>query len=278
MATLRAGLIGANIQRTRLPRALETFCDLTGNRLEFELIDTQGQDDFDLATKVKELAAQGWTGVSVTHPWKTDAAGLAAEMVAAPARLGASNLLLFKDDRVSARNTDYSGFLGAWKSQMGDAKPGRVAMAGAGGVARALAVALVKLGAEDLALWDLDPARAGTLAEAVGAPARAIAADQAAAAARAADGLVNATPLGMTGYPGMAFAGEDIGEQSWAFDAVYTPIETDFLRLAARQGLTVISGFDLFVHMAVDTFAAYAGVVLDSDTAVERLRPLAEGL
>lgn len=278
MATLRAGLIGANIQRTRLPRALEIFCDLTGNRLEFELIDTQGQDDFDLATKVKELAAQGWTGVSVTHPWKTDAAGLAAEMVAAPARLGASNLLLFKDDRVSAHNTDYSGFLGAWKSQMGDAKPGRVAMAGAGGVARALAVAFVELGAEDLALWDLDPARASALAEAVGAPARAIATDRAAAAARTADGLVNATPLGMTAYPGMAFAGEDIGAQSWAFDAVYTPIETDFLRLAAKQGLTLISGFDLFSHMAVDTFAAYAGVVLDRGKAVERLRPLAEGL
>lgn len=278
MATLRAGLIGANIQRTRLPRALETCCGLTGNSLAFELIDTQGQDGFDFAAKVRELAAQGWTGVSVTHPWKTDAAAFAAEMVGAPPRLGASNLLLFEDDRVSARNTDYSGFLGAWKSRRGNAKPGRVAMAGAGGVARALAVALVELGAEDLALWDLDPASAIALAEAVGAPARAVAAEEAAAAVRAADGLVNATPLGMTPYPGMAFAAEDIGGQVWAFDAVYTPIETDFLRLAARQDLAVISGFDLFVHMAVDTFAAYSGIVLDSETAVERLRPLAEGL
>lgn len=278
MATLRAGLIGANIQRTRLPRALETCCELTGNSLTFELIDTQGRGGFDFTAKVRELAAQGWTGVSVTHPWKTGAAAFAAEMVGAPARLGASNLLLFEADRVSARNTDYSGFLGAWKSRRDNAKPGRVAMAGAGGVARALAVALVELGAQDLALWDLDPASAIALAETVGAPARAVATEEAAAAVRAADGLVNATPLGMTPYPGMAFAAEDIGGQAWAFDAVYTPIETDFLRLAARQDLAVISGFDLFVHMAVDTFAAYSGIALDSETAVERLRPLAEGL
>ncbi len=43
-------------------------------------------------------------------------------------------------------------------------RPGRVAMAGAGGVARAIAPALAEPGANEISVWDTDPARARTLA------------------------------------------------------------------------------------------------------------------
>ena len=87
---------------------------------------------------------------------------------------------------------------------------------------------------------------------------------------------MNASALGMAEYPGMAFATNAIGRQKWAFDAVYTPPETLFLATARQAGLRPISGFELFKHMALRTFAAYTGVMPDQRAmlpCLDSLRP-----
>ena len=274
---LTAGLIGAHIQKTRLPRALEIMCEDAGIAFDFSLIDTADQPGFDFASTVSGLISRGWTGVTVTHPFKTQAAAFAdAGMAPDLRRMGAANTLIF-GPALRARNTDHSGFLGAWHARMGGTLPGAVAMAGAGGVARALAFALRDLGASDIAIWDIEPARAAQLARDAGGPARAIPAAQTDAAVLAADGLVNATALGMEHSPGMAFAPATIGGQSWAFDAVYTPASTEFLQAAGAAGLKCLSGFDLFRHMAIGSFTAYTGIAPDRDATLEKLQALAPG-
>ena len=89
-----------------------------------------------------------------------------------------------------------------------------------------------------------------------------------------ADGLVNATPIGMTNYPGTAFDPELIGSQGWCFDAVYTPTDTPFLTLATGRGLVGLSGFDLFRFMALRSFTAYTGVTPDRVTTLAKLDEL----
>ena len=159
-ARLRTGLIGDNISRTRLPAALDIMCRDAGIALTFEPIDTAGHAGFDLAACVAELRSAGWDGVAVTHPHKPAAAGL----FDGPARrLGAANLLVF-GTAPAAHNTDYTGFVSAWRALREQAAPGRVAMAGAGGVARAIATGLAGLGATEIAIWDIAPGRAAALA------------------------------------------------------------------------------------------------------------------
>lgn len=273
MKTLRAGLIGSHIQATRLPAALRIMCDAVGMDLDFTLIDTGDDAAFDFDGCVDDLRARGWTGVTVTHPWKAHAAAYAAEgMLPDVAHLGASNTLIF-GDRLQGYNTDYTGFLAAWAATYGGG-PGVVAMAGAGGVARALGPALASLKATEIRIWDIDAGRAAALAAEIGPVARAVPLAEAEAAARGADGLVNATALGMGGKGGSAFAPDWIGKQAWAFDAVYTPTDTPFLKAAAAAGLATISGFDLFRHMAVRSFAAYSGEVPDEATIFPLLAPL----
>lgn len=275
MGKLIAGMIGEHIGRTRLPAALDIMCGLHGLALEFELIDTAGREAFDFDACVDDLRARGWTGVTVTHPWKTRAADYAgAGMREGLESLGASNLLRFEDQGVAGYNTDFTGFRGAWGAHMGDAAPGRVAMAGAGGVARALGPALSTLGAAEIAVWDGRPEAARDLAARIGKTARAVPMEDAAEATAAADGLVNATPLGMREYPGSAFDAARIGPQAWAFDAVYTPTQTRFLRDAAAAGVRTISGFALFQHMAMDTFAAYTGIGVDPAAVLPQLDAL----
>lgn len=285
MARLNAGLIGANIQRTRLPFALQALCELNEIEFSFDLIDTALLDAFDFKACVSERMELGWTGVTVTHPYKTDAAELVGTLTEAPAHMGASNTLIFGDanniSEITAFNTDYTGFVAAWKSELGDQKPGRVAMAGAGGVSRAIAVALIEMGAEQLVIWDLKHENAvdvAAIADPSGERAIAVPIEQAEVYIKDADGLVNATALGMLQYPGMAFQADLIGSQKWAFDAVYTPIWTEFMKTAQSSGLTCFTGFSLFKHMAIRTFMTYTGCPVDPSEADRVIDPLVKGL
>jgi shikimate dehydrogenase len=271
MRVLQAGLIGEHISRTRLPRALQIMCDLVGLELDFELIDTALLDEFEFTKCVDILRQKGWSGVTVTHPFKTEAADYAgAGMIAEVAPLGASNTLVF-GDQVSGFNTDFTGFLAAFEAVT---DRGPVVMAGAGGVARSLGAALVREGISDLAIYDVDNARATDLAYSIGPPARAIPIKDAAEAVRSAAGLVNATPLGMIEYPGSAFDVDLSGPQVWAFDAVYTPTDTVFLKASGAAGLQTISGFELFKHMVIRSFEAYTSIPVDPDVVLPKLEEL----
>jgi shikimate dehydrogenase len=272
--TLRAGLIGEHIQKTRLPAALQIMCDEAGIELAFDLIDTALLAGFDFDRKVAELIEAGWTGVTVTHPFKIDAARFAGNgMTGEAANLGAANTLVFGDP-LKGFNTDYTGFLGAWRHIMGNDSPGRVAMAGAGGVAQAIGPALIELGARKISIWDVAPEKARALAGKIGPVAEAVPANEAPQAVRQADGLVNATALGMAQYPGSAIAPALMGGQRWAFDAVYTPTDTEFLTAAAEAGLKTISGFELFRHMAIGSFEAYTGIRPDAGKTLATLAAL----
>ena len=275
MSTLRAGLIGAHISRTRLPAALDIMCAQAGWTLEFDLIDTSGMPDFDFEATLTRAQAEGWTGMTVTHPWKTQARAFAGDgMVPEAAHLGASNTLVF-GDTVAGYNTDYSGF----RAVIAELGPlGDVVVMGAGGVAEAVVPALrvsQKPGAH-VGLYDPDLTRANSLAQRCGAGVHVL--DQAALGQHidAAHGLINCTPLGMAEYPGSAFAGFDLSPQpgKWAFDAVYTPVDTVFLRAAAQGGLTILTGFDLFKAMAVRSFQAYTGLTVDQAIILPRLDAL----
>lgn len=271
---LKCGLIGGNISRTRLPLALDIMCQASGLTLDFTPIDTETIDGFDFVQTVDRLRAEGWTGVSVTHPHKTQGADYAGKaMDKEVAHLGASNLLMFRDS-LSAWNTDYLGFIAAWKAVFRNLGPGEVAVAGAGGVSRAIVPALARLGARRITIWDLNFDAAKALAKSMGRVAEAIPVEDAPDAIRAATGLVNGTALGMGGHPGTAFDPTCVGSQTWAFDAVYTPTDTAFLKDTAEKGLKILTGFDLFRFMALETFRIYSGVTPERNAILPQLDAL----
>lgn len=272
---LKAGLIGEHIQKTRMPAALKLMCEDAGIELDFSLVDTAMIAGFDFESTVNDMLAQGWSGVTVTHPYKIAARNFAGDnMLEELSHLNASNTLRFGSN-IAAFNTDYTGFLSAWSHCMGDRRvPGNVAMAGAGGVASALGPALAKLGATKISIWDIDPGKASKLADEIGSVAEAVPIEQAKQASIDADGLVNATALGMQQYPGSAFKQEWIEKQNWAFDAVYTPVETEFLSFARSASLKTMSGFELFKHMAIGSFSAYTKLDVDKISVLARLNTL----
>ncbi|WP_430522466.1 shikimate dehydrogenase family protein, partial [Marinovum algicola] len=113
---------------------------------------------------------------------------------------------------------------------------------------------------------DLDPAKAEGLAtalRALGSDTRIETFTKAVAAAEGADGIINCTPLGMVGIGGTPLPVEAMAGATWAFDAVYTPADTQFLQDAEAAGLAVISGYELFFGQGVDAWGIFTGADLD---------------
>jgi shikimate dehydrogenase len=260
---VKLGLIGAGIARSSAPRLHRFAAELCGMTATYDLIDLDTNDPTALDAALEDCMARGYDGVNVTYPFKERALKWCRAVDPAAARVGAVNTVLLRDGVASGFNTDFTGFVRAFRQCMPATPPGRVAVVGAGGVARAVAFALCDLGAPELRIFDLDRERAERLTHAL---AGSVAVEVAATiedAARGVDGIAQCTPLGMTAYPGTAVPRSLLATQRWAFDAVYTPRDTTFVRDARAAGLAVLEGYELFFWQGVHAFELFSGRALD---------------
>ena len=265
------GLIGQSISASRSPSLHNMLGELKQLPVSYELqeLDCSAVEAF--TERLSLIREKGFIGTNVTFPFKQIAVDSADEVNDSVKKVGSTNTLLLKDGKVCAFNTDYTGFIRGYRTRLADQAAGKVLMIGAGGVGRAVAFGLFEVGATELFITDLNVAGAEALAQSLndaGYKATVIAADEVADIAKGVDGLVNCTPVGHYKTPGNPLAASAFGGQKWAFDAVYTPLDTDFLKAANAAGLTIVSGFDLFFYQALDAFEIFTGVQVDDVTPV----------
>lgn len=267
---LKLGLIGDNIAASKAPLLHRLAGGLCGLEVRYDrLVPRERGGDF--AAAFAHCAAGGYRGVNVTYPYKEDAARRVTIEEPLTAALGAVNTVIFEAQGARGYNTDYSGFIAAYRAARGTAPAGRVCLMGAGGVGKAVAFGLLNCGLGDLWLNDLDRARAEDLAARLRAARPGLSvtlADRPENLPAALDGFVNCTPVGMVGYEGTPLPKAELARAAgnaggWAFDAIYTPLETQFLREAAATGLAVIGGYELFFHQGVDAWRLFSGRAVD---------------
>lgn len=263
--SIKLGLIGDNIARSKSPRLHRTAGKLAGFDVTYDrLIPKDLGQSFD---EVFDRAqGGGYRGINVTYPYKEIVSAKVAVSDPLVRGIGAVNTVVFDADGPKGFNTDYSGFKAAYRSVSGDAAPGTVCLIGTGGVGKAVAFGLIALNARSIRCVDLDPAKAEGLAtalRALGSDTRIETFTKAVAAAEGADGIINCTPLGMVGIGGTPLPVEAMAGATWAFDAVYTPADTQFLQDAEAAGLAVISGYELFFGQGVDAWGIFTGADLD---------------
>lgn len=262
MEKIRLGLFGTGIGRSNAPRLHKTAARLCGLELSYGLFDLDNRlETFE--TQFAQMGEQGFTGVNVTHPFKERAAKLVTSPDPAIESIGAINTVRYADK--TGYNTDYTGFIKAYRRRFGEASPGRVLLVGTGGAGKAVAYALAALKVKGLHLVDSDSAKAESLAHELRQQAVACDAHSPESLGDLADvdGLINCTPLGMYQHPGTAIPKALIEGQSWAFDAVYLPQDTQFLQDAKAAGLELLSGYELHFYQGVDAFEIFTGVRVD---------------
>jgi 3-dehydroquinate dehydratase/shikimate dehydrogenase len=202
---------------------------------------------------VRFARAMNLSGASVTAPFKV---ALMEEMDALDAlasRVGALNTIVVREGRWHGANTDVHGFSAPLVQRM-KVKGVRASILGAGGAARAVAVALSDLGAS-VTVCARRPDRAAEIADLAGGrvgefPPR----------AGSWDVLVNTTPAGhaadrQSPIDGAVLDGEIV------FDLIYSPRETRLLAEAKAAGCMTIGGLEMLVAQAERQFELWTGHV-----------------
>lgn len=265
------GLIGRDIQASLSPWLHESEADAQGLRLIYRLFDL-AQTDMgakDLPRLLDALDLAGFAGVNVTHPYKQAVIPYLDELSPQAAQIGSVNTVLLRDGRRIGHNTDVQGFAENLRTGLPSGSQfGAVVQMGSGGAGAATAHALLTMGTGQLTLFDPHADRAQGLCHALCAiygERRAVVGTDLAAALSQADGIVNATPLGMTGYPGSAIPKDLLDPRLWVTDIVYFPIDTQLLRDARAVGCTTLDGSGMTVHQAAGAFALFTGHVADAD-------------
>ncbi|MBI2931776.1 MAG: shikimate dehydrogenase [Planctomycetes bacterium] len=215
-------------------------------------------------------AALELKGASVTIPHKELILERLDDVDDTARKIGAVNTVVAREGRLWGTNTDAPAALesirGAVARRGGRGVRGlRALVLGAGGAARAIAWALKEEGAHVI-VANRTGERARVLAEAIGGETLQW---ERLAGARASI-IVNATSVGMNAdvspYPKESWRAEAV-----AFDVVYTPRETRFLREAREAGAEVASGVEMFLGQAGRQLRHFVGRDLP-DGLVEELR------
>ncbi len=209
----------------------------------------------------------GLSGFSVTRPYKVEMVGRMQAVDATVAQCGSVNTVVVHDTgQLHGTSTDGLGVVTPLRKR-GEIKGRSVIILGAGGAARAAAVALEERGARVRIL-----ARNREKAVQVGAEVGCAAGDLSVLLNTEWDILINATPVG----------GGSLAEQTLVpkallkagatvLDMIYDPLETRLLREAAQAGCTVISGFEMLLAQAAAQFEVWTG----TEAPVEAMRSAA---
>ena len=264
------GLIGDGITRSLTPPMHETEARNHGlhylyRPVDLEVIGRPGEDVGELLRAGRDL---GFNAFNITHPCKQLVLDHLDEVAPEAAALRAVNTVVIRDGRFVGHNTDVSGFAAGFRAVLPGAAKDRVVQVGTGGAGSAVASALLSAGVQTLHLFDVDPVRAGERAAAMaelfpGQQVAAATAETLPELVRAADGLVNATPVGMHHHPGTPVDPGLLEARQWVADVVYLPVETELVAAARARGCQVLDGGHMAVGQAVDAFRLITGVEPD---------------
>lgn len=230
-------------------------------------------------TLKQSLDAMDWLGIkglSVTIPHKEIAADYAQFKTDEVTAIGAANTLVRDDDnKWHASNTDYDAALESVLVGLNSENPDagflqgrKVMVLGAGGAARAIALAMVRSGAQ-VTICSRTHKRAVALADEI----ECLHATWENRGAGDPDILINCTPVGM--HPNVddtPFAGNWLSENSLIFDTVYNPEQTLLLKHAKERGCRRVSGIEMFVRQAARQFEQFTGNSCPIDQMRETLR------
>ena len=200
---------------------------------------------------------RGVTGFNATMPHKEDLIPLLDEADPAAKTVGAVNTVCLRAGKWVGFNTDGAGAVAALEGAGLDPAGLTIPLLGAGGAAKAVALALSAAGAKRVFVCNRTLSRAQALCaqDPLGrlSPA-AFDVDTLTALAEASQLLVNCTNLGMAGcdhqFEDFSFL-EALPRDAAVFDAIYHPAETELLARAKGRGLKTLNGLPMLVNQAV---------------------------
>lgn len=177
-----------------------------------------------------------WDGCNVTMPLKQEVIRYLDQLSPEAEACGAVNTVCFRNGHTVGYNTDAPGIRAGFAAR-GAAPTGRALVIGNGG---------------DVTMDELPQA------------------------ARQCRVVVNATPLGMEGFPPFADLSflDSLPAGAAVFDLIYAPRKTELYQAARARGLIAITGMELLVQQAILAFNHFTGAGLEQEATRRELLAL----
>jgi len=230
-----------------------------------------------LKNSMDSLRAINIGGFNVTMPHKVtvlnyvDRSDKIAEMV------GAANTVNNEGGKFHAYNTDVVGFIEPLRQRKIDLNGFEVLILGAGGAARAVAVALSQeKGVSKINIFNRDIDRSGSLANIInksGIEIDIISQNDVQQIAFRSNLIINTTPLGMKNEQSLIKT-SSLSKESIVYDIVYKPIETKLLENAKTAGAQVIYGYEMLLEQAIASFKIWFKI----DPPIESMKKVLFGM
>jgi shikimate dehydrogenase len=254
----KAAVLGSPIAHSRSPQLhLAAYRALGLDDWTYERIEC-GADD--LPAIVGGFGPE-WVGVSVTMPGKFAALRFADQRTARAELVGSANTLVRTASGWRADNTDIDGVMGALGQATGPA-----VVAGSGGTAPAVIVALAELGVAEIAVVARDATKAARLVELgerVGVRARFC---ELGSPIDEATVLVNTLPADVA-----ARYADTLARVPVLLDAIYDPWPTPLAAAVSAAGGRVISGLQMLLHQAFAQVEQFTGLPAPREAMIAAL-------
>lgn len=218
-----------------------------------------------LETVLKTLPQMGVFGVNVTVPHKQTALTLMDSLSEEAKLICAINTIVFKGNKMHGHNTDGSGFIKSLEDHGFNPKEKKAMVLGAGGAARAVAVALARAGVKDLYLYNRTRERAEILSQHIDhhfpycSPH--ILDDYQTRSKEDLEGIdlvVNATTLGLTETDPIPVSPIFFKSGTLFYDLIYHG-ETNWLKVAKKSKMETLNGLGMLVHQGALSFELWTG-------------------
>ena len=258
---MRVLLLGHPLAHSLSPVIQNAAFVASGLPVRYEAVDVDAER---LTAALLDLRAHDCLGANVTVPHKLSVTTSVDDIDADARMTGAVNTIVNTDGLLTGYNTDIEGaWQGLLEPVLSSINGGRVMLAGAGGGARAVIVALARTvpgGPDDVAIVarNLEEAeKVSVLARGLDLPARAVPWWDLSETLRLADVAVNCTPLGLDGedpFEGLPVAGRAV------LDLAYRPGGTPLFQRAWRDGAMAVQGDQMLLHQGAEAFRLWTGL------------------
>ena len=210
-----------------------------------------------LKNSLDSLRAINIGGFNVTMPHKVRVLEYVDQYDKTVELVGAANTVKNEDGKFCAYNTDVLGFIKPLRQRGIDFSGFEVTILGAGGAARAVAVALAgERGIANINIVNRNTDRSKELAnllKKLGLKASIVSSDNIQNIASKSNLIVNTTPLGMKDEQSL-IKSSSIRKDAIVYDIVYKPINTNLLESARTAGAKVVYGYEMLLEQAIASF------------------------
>jgi shikimate dehydrogenase len=255
-------MLGHPVAENPIDRMFDAVYAHYGLPWQFWKCDVASEKDVEAA--IAGVRALGFVGACITVPYKVASIPYLDEVDQDVRAIGAANYMTIENGRLIGHNNDGKGVVKAIE-KVTPIRGKRVAMLGAGGAGRAMAVELAWAGASHMTIMTRRESQGVEVAELVqrasGVPAEWRPWVGEVAIPEDTQILMNATHLGCAPeFEAVPVDWSSIPNSTTVVDVITNPRMTPFLQMARAKGCAVVDGVEMLVQLAMQIFEAWTAI------------------